>query len=79
MHDPMNVKCVDWLGHCLLYVDNARLLLSEVDCFRASWKETTIQSFNIFFAPRKHCALLKISFSCFLGFFFFYYSYSKVL
>jgi hypothetical protein len=47
-------------------MDNACLMLSEVDRFCASWKETPIQSFNLFFAPKRHCALLKISF---LGFF----------
>jgi hypothetical protein len=48
-------------------MDDASYMLSEVDRFCASWKETPIQSFNILFASKRHCALLKISFSPFFG------------
>jgi hypothetical protein len=49
-------------------MDGACLLLSEVYHFCASWKETPIQSCNVFFAPKRHFALPKISFSAFLDF-----------
>jgi hypothetical protein len=48
-------------------MDDVCLLLSEVDHFCASWKETLLQSFNVLFAPKRHYAVLKISFSCFFG------------
>jgi hypothetical protein len=48
-------------------VDVACLLLSEVDHFCASCKETPIQSLNLCFSPKRHYALLKISLSCFFG------------
>jgi len=57
-----DIRYCSKLCHCLLYVDDAHLLLSEVDRFCASWKETPIHSFNIFCAPKMHYALLKIGF-----------------
>ena len=53
------------LCHWLLYMDDSCFLLSEVNCFHGLWKEATLQSFNIFFASKRHYVLLKISFSCF--------------
>lgn len=88
-HVARQFMCADdiWyhskLCHWLLYMDDACLTLSEVDRFCASWKETSIQSFNIFFCSQKAlCFAENKLFMLFLDLYWLfccYYSYSKVL